>query len=255
MLTAEVVDSLVQIKLGELGASIIQAAARYLLAAQQPTGKWKDGLSDASVTATVLRALVLSGVNIIDERVVRGLRWVMMRQTEQGAFKTSDNIHRVSQRATGSVLKLLNIFEHSYMREKQKALAWLINKQREDGGFGLEGKQASSLLYTIQILEGLMMYPDFTNSNHAWKVFHFLGGKQTVDGQWKEEIKTKNRDESNCADIALTAGILTILSQTSYERERVRRGYIWLDTALDQTPLTMLKGTELLAVLQAYYQP
>jgi subtilase family serine protease len=202
-------------------ASGAASAAKWLQQQQQSNGSWVGASSGTDVLATtsaVLEALVLtgqapSGANIqnaltflkaakpttatgLARRVIgdvsggqkassSDLQALLTLQTEGGGFAPVSG-HQATEQDTALAVIALGSSQNDNVGAAQKALGYLISKQRKDGGWGYIGEVNDSSPY----LTGMVMLA-FGSYRHLFnlrdplnKAVTYLTGKQATEGSW-----------------------------------------------------------------------
>ncbi|HNT30202.1 MAG TPA: terpene cyclase/mutase family protein [bacterium] len=246
LITAEMVILFHRLKKAATNRDLIKKALTYLYQVQEEKGKWGNGydVEEVRITAVVLRAFLMSGLDVISESVQKGLVWLVNRQKEKGAFPVNDNIYQPNVRATGEVLRLLGRLENSYMRQKDMAFEWLAGVQNEDGGFSAAEGSGSDPLVTADALFGLYGYSNYFKSNVGQRAIRYLIDTQHENGSWHTSVK-------DGTDIGCTAKALMLLQRDGVKGPVVQAGYTYLREKLELARWDQCAYGDLIAVISA----
>jgi squalene-hopene/tetraprenyl-beta-curcumene cyclase len=132
--------------LGRGGERPAREAVRWLLDQQEPGGSWfgRWGVNHVYGTGAVLPALVAAGVEPSHPCVRRAVRWLCEHQNEDGgwgedprSYDSAEWIGRGPSTASQTAWALLALHAAGEHRGEAAArgVRWLIDTQREDGGW------------------------------------------------------------------------------------------------------------------------
>ena len=156
--------------------SAISLARSFIFSTQQSDGGWYRSAcsssypSEVSSTCFSLQALLSSGVNTTDSRIVNGINWLMSQREGSGEW---DNIENTSLAVM--VLEKAG----GYQTEMDEAVDWLKGEQNPDGGWGSLGSividtalaiiaMSSSGNEGLQTIRGMQWLFSLKNSDGGW---------------------------------------------------------------------------------------
>ena len=142
--TAHVLEMLAREGLG--GDEPAQRGLDWLLREQEPDGSWfgRWGVNHVYGTGAALPALAAMGIEGDDPRVRRAVEWLRSRQNPDGgwgedcrSYVDRSWIGRGESTASQTAWALIALHAAGHPRDEmvERALAWLAETQREDGGW------------------------------------------------------------------------------------------------------------------------
>ena len=152
-----------------------------LIAAQNRDGGWGSRtyyVSNPTDTSFVLKALAAANYNDSDV-LARAIAYLKTTQHEDGGWGSSDGESFLEP--TANVLSVFNILRESHDLEEQltKGLAWLIQRQNADYGFGNSPSTIYDTARAILTLKEFEVSPDIIS--HA---VNYILDLQSEDGSW-----------------------------------------------------------------------
>lgn len=143
---------------GENSAALLNK----LVSKQNPDGGWgSDGVYMSNPIDTSFALKGLSATGLADAAVVaKAVEYLKSKQNSDGSW--SSDFGHGDVEATASVLSAFNAYRKNYALENEivKAVAWLIQRQNTDGGFG---NSPSTVYHTAAALLSLREFDVSTN--------------------------------------------------------------------------------------------
>ncbi len=244
--TCSVVKLLIEEGEGQKYRDQLKKALLNLYQAQMPNGKWGEGYKvwETCITAKVLRAFQISGLEVTSDVFQKGFMWLQSKQKTNGAFAMNDYVFQPHLYATASALRLLSLLENSYQDSKTSALEWIASVQKPDGGFSVSEEHPSDACLTAYVLAGILPYDNYMKSNLGQNAIEFLLNAQSSDGTWSSWFESGPSMEatSSCLHVLATAGSRGPMFQ---------RGYGFLEQKLNLATWDSVPLWQLISVMYA----
>jgi squalene-hopene/tetraprenyl-beta-curcumene cyclase len=128
--TPEVTATVIQAIAGyrERARREIDAAIRYLRAAQQADGSWSDSSGAVHTTSLAVCALLAEGIDSEDDAIVAGLNWLRVEQSPAGDWRGSASY-------TALALDSFVAAGHANQTATMRAVNFLLETQFPDGSW------------------------------------------------------------------------------------------------------------------------
>jgi|GEM_PF-3905264 len=225
----------------------LKKALLYLYQAQHTNGKWGDGYKvwETCITAKVLRAFFLSGLEVSSDIFQKGFIWLQSKQKTNGAFAQNDFVFQPHLYGTASALRMLSLWENSYQDSKINALEWVASVQNADGGFSASDGKPSDPCLSAYTIVGIMPYDNYLKSNLGQNIIEFLLNSQSSDGTWSAWFETGPSLEA-------TATCLHVLANVGSRGPMFRRGYGFLEQKLSLVQWDSVPLWQLISVIYAF---